>query len=267
MLRTRFLSALVLIPVVGWVIWAGSWWLFVAIALAAGLAGYEFSQLMRRGGYAPTTLFVLAIIGVFALDAQFPSLDIATPGLTGVLIISISWQLFQSQSKAPTVDWALTIVGGLYIGWLSAHAIRLRALPDGLAWTVLAVLVTWGGDTAAYFVGNAIGRHKLWPRLSPRKTWEGVWGGVIGSSLTGAMVGYLAMQWVGAIGPSRGLIVGLLAAIVGPFGDLAISMMKRQVQVKDSGHIIPGHGGLLDRTDSLLFIVVTTYYYAIWFAR
>jgi phosphatidate cytidylyltransferase len=75
------------------------------------------------------------------------------------------------------------------------------------------------------------------------------------------------MQWVGTIGPEQGLIIGLLAAIVGPFGDLAVSMMKRQVQVKDSGHIIPGHGGLLDRTDSLLFIMVTTYYYAIWFAR
>ncbi len=267
MLRTRVLSALVLIPVVGWVIWAGSWWLFAAILLAAGLAGYEFSQLMQRGGYAPTTFFVLAIIGVLVLDAQFPSFEIAVPGLTGILIISISWQLFQSQSQAPTVDWALTIVGGLYLGWLSAHAIRLRALPDGLAWTALAVLVTWGGDTTAYFVGNAIGRHKLWPRLSPRKTWEGVGGGIIGSLLTGALVGYLAMQWVGAIGPGRGLMVGFLAAIVGPFGDLAISMMKRQMHVKDSGQIIPGHGGLLDRTDSLLFIVVTTYYYAIWFAR
>ena len=92
-------------------------------------------------------------------------------------------------------------------------------------------------------------------------------GGTAGSLLTGAAVGFLAMQWLGIIGPVHGLMAGLLASIVGPFGDLAISMVKRHAQVKDSGRIIPGHGGFLDRTDSLLFVVVATYYYATWFAR
>jgi phosphatidate cytidylyltransferase len=265
LLRTRLLSALVLIPIVGWAVWLGGWWLLATVLLAAGLAGYEFSRLMRRADYVPSTVFILATIGMLVLDAQFPALDIAKPGLAWILLLSISWQLFQSQRAAPTADWALTMAGGLYIGWLSAHMIRLRALPDGLAWTALALLVTWGSDTAAYFVGNAIGRRKLWPRLSPHKTWEGVWGGTAGGLLAGAAVGYLAMQWSGAIGPVHGLCVGLLAAVVGPFGDLAISMMKRQAHVKDSGHIIPGHGGFLDRTDSLMFVVVATYYYAVWF--
>ena len=267
MLRTRALSALILIPVAGLVVWAGGWWFFAAIVLVALLAGYEFSQLMSQGGFAPTTVFVGAIIVISLVDAQLPSLDIAQPGLTWLLIISISWQLFRSKDRMPTANWALTIAGGLYIGWLSANAIRLRALPgpDGLAWTVLAVLVTWGGDSAAYFVGRSIGRHKFWPRLSPRKTWEGFVAGVIACLLVGAIAGYVAMRWVGAIGPIHGLIVGLLAAVVGPFGDLAISMIKRDVNAKDSSQIIPGHGGLLDRTDSLMFIVATTYYYAIWF--
>jgi phosphatidate cytidylyltransferase len=265
LLRTRFLSALVLIPVVGWVIWAGGWWLFAAVLLIAGLAGYEFSQLMRRGGYAPAPVFVLAIVAAAMFDAQLPALDIARPGLAWILILSISWQLFQSKDKMPTTNWALGIAGGLYVGWLAAHAIRLRALPNGLAWTILAVLVTWGGDTTAYFVGKAIGRHRFWPRLSPRKTWEGFFAGIVGSMLTGALVGHLALQWAGAIGSVQGLIVGLLGGIVGPFGDLSISMMKRQVNAKDSSNLIPGHGGTLDRTDSLLFIFATTYYYALWF--
>jgi len=264
LLRTRALSALILIPVAGWTVWAGGGWFFAAVLLAASLAGYEFSQLMRRGGYAPAPVFILAFIGMFALDAQFPSLHIARPGLAMILILSISWQLFQSQSSAPTVDWALTIAGGLYVGWLSAHMISLRALPEGLAWTSLALLATWGSDTAAYLIGSAIGRHKLWPRLSPGKTWEGIGGGIVGGLLIGGVVGSLAMQWVGAIGPVHGLLVGFLASAVGPLGDLAISMMKRQVHVKDSGHIIPGHGGFLDRTDSLLFVVTITYYYATW---
>jgi phosphatidate cytidylyltransferase len=268
LLRARVLSALVFVPIAALIVWAGGWWFFAAITLVASLAGYELIQLLRQGDYAPTTIFVLAIIGVSLLDAQFPSLDIAQPGLTAILILSISWQLFQSQDKIPTTNWALTVAGGLYIGWLSANAIRLRGLPPdyvGLAWTVLAVLVTWVGDTAAYFVGKAIGRHKFWPRLSPRKTWEGIFAGVIGCLLTGVIVGFLALRLMGVIGPLHGLIVGLLAGIVGPLGDLAVSMMKRQVGAKDSSQIVPGHGGLLDRTDSLLFIVATTYYYAIWF--
>jgi phosphatidate cytidylyltransferase len=268
LLRARVLSALVLIPIAALIIWAGGWWFFAAIGLVALLAGYEFSQLMRQGGYAPATIFVLAIICVSLIPAQFPTLDIVQPALTALLILSISWQLFQARDEIPTTNWALTIAGGLYVGWLSANAIRLRGLPPnsvGLAWMVLALLVTWGGDTAAYFVGRTIGRHKFWPRLSPRKTWEGVLAGTIGCLLIGALVGYLAMRLTGAIGPFHGLIVGLLASIVGPLGDLAISMMKRQVKVKDSGQIIPGHGGVLDRTDSLLFIIATTYYYAIWF--
>jgi len=267
LLRARVLSALIFVPIAALIVWAGGWWFFAATALVASVAGYEFIQLLRQGGYAPTAIFALAIVGVSLLDAQIPSLNIVQPGLTAILILSISWQLFQSQDRTPTTNWALTVAGGLYIGWLTANAIRLRGLPPnqvGLAWMVLAVLVTWIGDSTAYFVGKSIGRHKFWPRLSPRKTWEGIFGGVIGCLLTGAIVGYVAMRLTGAIGPVHGLIVGLLASIVGPLGDLAVSMIKRQVGAKDSSQIIPGHGGLLDRTDSLLFIIATTYYYAIW---
>lgn len=266
MLRTRVLSALILLPIVAWVVWAGSWWLFGAVLLVAALAGREYTQLMRRGGYAPATVFVLAVISIAILDAQFPAHGIALPALTWMLVLSISWQLFQSQDQIPTTNWALSIAGGLYLGWLSSHLIRLRAIPDGLAWTIIALLVTWAGDTGAYFVGNAIGRHKLWPRLSPRKTWEGLLGGVISSLVVGALVGYLAMQWRGAIGFELGLSVGLLGAVVGPFGDLTISMMKRQVNAKDSSQLIPGHGGVLDRIDSLLFVITATYYCATWLA-
>jgi len=266
LLRTRVISAFVLIPIVGWAVWRGDWWLFAVALVATGLAGYEFSQLMRRADFAPSTVFILAIIAVCLLDAQLPTLNLARSGLTWILVLSISWQLFQVQRPAPTADWAITIAGGLYLGWLAAHMIRLRMMPDGLDWGILALLVTWANDTAAYLAGNAWGRHKLWPRLSPRKTWEGVLGGTVGSLLAGAGVGFLAMHWLGVIGPVHGLMVGLLASVVGPFGDLAISMVKRHAQVKDSGHVIPGHGGFLDRTDSLLFVVVATYYYVTWFA-
>lgn len=266
LLRTRLLTALILIPLAGWAIWAGGWWFFGVLFLVAEWGGYEFSQLVRHGGYTPQTVFTLAIIAVLLLDAQFPSLNVLRPALVWLLMLSVSWQLFQSKDTMALTNWALTVTGGLYVGMLAAHGILLRALPQGLAWTVLAVLLTWTGDTAAYFVGTAFGRHKLWPRISPGKTWEGFFGGLITSVATGALVGYLAMLWLGAIGPVHGTLVGLLAGIIGVFGDLAVSMMKRQMKVKDSGNILPGHGGLLDRCDSLLFVLATTYYYAIWLA-
>jgi phosphatidate cytidylyltransferase len=181
-------------------------------------------------------------------------------------MLSLAWQLFQARLAAPTVDWALAVAGGLYLGVLSAHVVRLRALPDGLAWTMLALLVTWSSDSGAYFVGRAWGRRKLCPRLSPGKTWEGIAGGLAASLLAGALLGYLLIQTLGAVGPVHGLAVGLLVAIISPLGDLAESMMKREVHAKDSGSLIPGHGGVWDRIDSLLFVIPATYYYAVWIA-
>ena len=266
MLRTRVLSAIfIILPVVGWSVWAGGWWIFAFAALVAGVSGYEFYRMMRKGEHFPSLVVILAIIAVFFVDVMLPRWDIAPVALIAILMASISWQLFKADSTNPTVDWALSVAGGLYVGGLSIYFVHLRWLPDGLAWMILAILATWMSDSGAYFVGRAIGRHKLCPRLSPGKTWEGIAGGILGGLLAGAVIGTLAMEWLGAVGIVNGLVVGLLAAIVSPFGDLAVSMMKREVQVKDSGHLIPGHGGMLDRTDSLLFVVVTTFYFAIWF--
>jgi phosphatidate cytidylyltransferase len=153
----------------------------------------------------------------------------------------------------------LTLAGGLYIGWGLGHLVALRQLPDGLAWVWLALLATWAADSMAYFVGRAIGRHKLWPRHSPKKTWEGfiagIGGGLIGAAI---VIPFSQIGWV------TGLVAGAIVPIVALFGDLSISMMKRHVGVKDSSNLMPGHGGFLDRADSLLFVSVVIYYYAVW---
>jgi phosphatidate cytidylyltransferase len=263
-LRTRILSAVIFGPIAIAMIWAGGWWLFAGTLLVAEVAGYELGQLMRRGGYLPLTWLILALIATAVVGAQFPALGLVVPAVTWLLILSLSWQLFQAQDPAPATNWALSMAGGLYVGLLAAHLILIRALPAGLAWTVLALTLTWGGDTAAYFLGRAIGRHKLSLRLSPGKTWEGFFAGLVACLLIGALVGYLALRQAGAIGPVHGLAVGLVTGVLGVFGDLAVSMIKRQVKAKDSSNIIPGHGGVLDRMDSLLFNIVATYYYAVW---
>jgi len=149
------------------------------------------------------------------------------------------------------------VSGGLYLGWLMGHFLLLRAAPQGVRWIGVALLSTWICDSGAYFVGTSAGRHKLWPRISPNKSWEGAAGGWIsGVVLTAVLTALLGLGW------PHGAAIGSLLGIVAPFGDLAVSMLKRQVGVKDSSHLIPGHGGMLDRIDSLLFTVPVVYYYA-----
>ncbi len=142
--------------------------------------------------------------------------------------------------------------------------VLLRFLPNGFWYVLFGFLVTWAADSAAYFVGVSLGKHKLWPRLSPKKTWEGTIGGFVAAAAAGAfLAGVLpvGISWL------FGGVVGLIAGVLALFGDLSISMIKRQVGVKDTGTFFRGHGGMLDRLDSLLFTLPFIYQALILFAR
>jgi phosphatidate cytidylyltransferase len=264
MLRTRVRSAILFGPIAILIVAPGGWWTLAVMFFVACLAAFEFARLMIRGEHRPTLAFIIAVEAVFFLDAAWPDGQILRPLLLAVMVVTLSIQLFRKDLVQPTVDWALSLAGGLYFGWLLAHFVYLRRLPAGLAWILAALLVTWACDSGAYFVGRAVGRHKLCPRLSPGKTWEGIAGGLLGALAAGALVGWLGMRFLGGVGLVPGLMLGLVVSVVSPFGDLVISMMKREVGAKDSGTLIPGHGGILDRTDSLLFVVTAAYYLAIW---
>lgn len=261
MLRTRVLSALVMIPIVAAAVYLGGLWLFALMAVALSVAAWEFGDMMRRGGFSPEripmflALFSMVLVAQWGLDSHLPLV------LTALFILTLCWQLLLQGRATPTADWALALAMGLYLGWMGGHFMRLRALPgDGLAWIAVALITVWVSDSAAYFVGTFLGRHKLAPRLSPKKTWEGIAGGWIGAEIAAVLMGQLV-----GLSIAQGVIVGLVVAILAPFGDLSISMMKRHVGVKDSGNLIPGHGGMLDRIDSLLFVVPAVYYLAAWF--
>ena len=245
-----------LIPIVGVAVYLGGAWLAMMMGLATLWSGWEYFTLLHRGGYQPAKALGLLFIALLLSGVYWQGLAVIRPVVTGVLILSLSWQLFQKDSPAPMVDWALTVSGGLYLGWMAGHFLLLRAAPFGFRWIVVALLSTWISDSGAYFIGRSFGRHKLWPRISPKKTWEGAVGGwVCGVALTPLVTDLLGLGWL------HGALVGALVGIVAPFGDLAVSMLKRQVGAKDSGHLIPGHGGMLDRIDSLLFIGPLVYYY------
>lgn len=258
MLRTRVITALIALPLVIGAIMAGGLWFLGAVALVTLIAGWEFGRMMKAGGFTTTPLLTLGLIILLLLNSYRSDLNLSCI-ISLVLLVSLVWQLFRTDSLAPTADWALTLAGGLYIGWGMAHLVALRQLAGGVAWVWLALLSTWSTDTMAYFTGRTLGRHKLWPRHSPHKTWEGLIG-----SFGGGLFGAAIVAFFSNLGWGTALVIGLIVPVVALFGDLSISMMKRHVGVKDSSHLFPGHGGFLDRIDSLLFVNVVVYYYAVW---
>lgn len=265
MLRTRVLTAAVLIPVAIGLIYVGGLPFLALIGLLLSLAKVEFCRLMVQGGFRPTLIFGLGVVWLLLLDAQFPELGLLEPGLVLILLASLVWQMYRRQGS-PVANWALTITGGLYLGMCGASIIRLRSLDDGRWWMLIVLCTVISADSAAYFVGRAWGRHKMAPTLSPGKTWEGYVSGIV---VAGLLPMLLVLWWRVAGGTDvsilHGLILGLLIGTLSPLGDLAVSMIKRQVGAKDSGRILPGHGGALDRLDSVLWAGVISHYYVLWF--
>ncbi len=189
---------------------------------------------------------------------SFPTTTVLVFGF----IIILTYSLFVTDK--PVHTWLTTSIGAIYLGLMLGQVVGLRFLPNGFWYVLLGFGVTWANDSAAYFTGVTIGKHKLWPRLSPKKTWEGTIGGWIAASLAGA---FLVWVMPVGIGPVFGAIAGFIMGVLALFGDLSISMIKRQVGVKDTGHIFPGHGGMLDRLDSLLFTLPFLYQAVFLFAR
>ena len=224
--------------------------LFVAVLIAA--ATVELGQLLRLSGYNASIGTAIAAAVAAFVGIRWP--EWRAPAVSAVLLATLAWQLRQSQGRR-FGDWASSFAGGLYLGWTGGHLAELREVPNGLAWVALALATVWLADSGAYLAGRLFGKHKLAPRISPGKTWEGYIGGIFTSAVGGTAIGI-----VSSIGWPVGFIAGLLVGSLSIFGDLIESMIKREAHAKDSGHIIPGHGGVFDRIDSLLWAAVTVFY-------
>ncbi len=253
----RVLSALVLIPLTLLVVWKGGGAYFLLVSLVTLLASYEYYNVVARRGCRPSYVLGMGLTILFLLDAWYVDGEVAKPLLAGALISSLIWQLFRRSQEELLTSWALTLTGALYVGWLGAHFLLLRGTERGLEWTGLALLSTWACDSGAYLFGSTVGHHGFFTKFSPHKTWEGAIGGWSTGLLATLLLGHLI-----ELPFMHSLALGIAIVLAATFGDLAESMLKRQAGVKDSGKIIPGHGGMLDRVDSLLFVVVVVYYYA-----
>jgi phosphatidate cytidylyltransferase len=259
------LVAVILLPIGLYAIHLGGWPYALVIALLIGLAALEYARLFRAGGGEPSE--TLTVLGVLLLLAGrfLGGWELEGGLLAAVILASMTYHLLayeRGRSQAGT-DFALTVSGVLYLGWLGGYFLSLRALPDGKWWVLLTLPAVWLADSGAYFIGKRFGRTPFSPRLSPKKTWEGYLAGVVVGVLGTMLLGAL---WQSAAGPGtlitpwRGALLGGILAVVTPLGDLGESMIKRQVGVKDSSNLLPGHGGAFDRIDSWLWAVPLGYY-------
>lgn len=263
-LGQRIITALIAIPVVLAIVWLGGWWAFAAATIVVILGAYELHRMMLHEGYHPLILISLALSVLFLVAAMLPQLRLLLleSGLGIALLVTFPLLFFRKKLEGAMVDWSLTLAIAIYLGWPLSLFPLLRGFQVGIStgfWWVLTVLLgVWGFDTGAFFTGHFIGRHKLAPNISPAKTWEGVIGGMI-LSITAALLFTtlpLGVPWYLAI------LLGILIGVAATLGDLAESLIKRQTHVKDSGQIMPGHGGILDRIDSMLFAVIVVYIFA-----
>ena len=265
----RWLTALILMPVVLLFVWFGGWAAFVATLLVVSLSVYEMYTMLRNVGYRPIIWLSFALCVLFLVAAMLPQhrLILLQIGITFALFLSFFCLFFRKDFAGALVDWSLTLAIPIYIGWSMSFFLVLRGyqssvlhpasgawfyLPTGVWWLLLTLLGTWSCDGAAFFVGRQIGRHKLASRLSPSKTWEGFAGGLVVAVIVSLLLTVvpLGVPWYFSI------VLGLLIGVAATLGDLAESLIKRQTHVKDSGHLLPGHGGMLDRVDSLFFVVM-----------
>lgn len=268
MLGMRILTAAIGIPIAIYVINYGGWLFAAAVIVLALIAWHEFFKMMQakdiKVHYGIGLMGILLALGCAWLgNAQELVMVIL------LIVLAALANSVVSHVKFSMTDAAFTLLGTLYVGLPFAHLMLLRfsnqyeyiqtalgALAVGAAYLWLAFIGTWASDTLAYFVGSMMGRRKLCPAISPGKTYEGAIGGLIGS-----IVGVMIMGWVSGLPLLHTLILGLLVGIAAPVGDLAESALKRFAGVKDSGNILPGHGGVLDRFDAIMFTVPVVYYY------
>ncbi|WP_313884958.1 phosphatidate cytidylyltransferase [Desulfofundulus sp. TPOSR] len=255
MLRHRILSALVGIPLFIAAVWHGNLSLLVFTGLLMVLAAVEMVALFQRVNLYPP--HGLAVMGsLFLLGSAYLYKDAGLGGAIALILFFILvFMVFLYPAFSP-VEGAVTLLATLYIG-LFVYIYLLRLLPDGWIWLTFTLVGTWSSDTVAYFAGKRWGRRQLAPALSPGKTVEGAVGGLVGSLL--AAVAFMLIYPFLPRGPL--LLLGLLLGLAAMVGDLVESAFKRQAGVKDAGDIIPGHGGILDRFDSMLFTAPLVYYY------
>jgi len=274
MLKQRIITSLWFVPLLVIVVWFGRQPGFTILIVVFGvLAALEFYRMVATSKAPPLTYFGLIWTACLIVSRNSDVLSLVKPNfdpelltpllLTSAVILSIIGLLARRQKEGAFTSWAWTIAGILYVGWLLSYLVALRGLDNGRNWIFFVLFTTWASDTAAFVIGKKLGRHKLAPNISPGKTWEGALGGILGASIASILF-FTHTPFQLPLIYWQAIALSVLVSILGQVGDLAESLLKRNMGVKDSGKLMPGHGGILDRMDSIVFAGIVVYYYAIW---
>ena len=276
-LRSRLLVAAAGIPFVLFVVYRGGWWLAVVMAIVAALAAHEFYTLASAKAARPIGWLGVPAAALLVLLAGYEPLFSAWGDralallLVLALLTSVAAIFNRTIEEAPLHSVSATVSGALYTGGTLAFAVLLRELPEaggtlpvqpleGALLLLFPLVATWVGDSAAYFTGRKIGRTRMAPRVSPGKTVEGGAAGLAGAVLVGALAGFVLDDFGSfPLSPLAGGLIGCALGVAGQLGDLVESLLKREAGVKDSGSLLPGHGGALDRFDALFFTIPLAY--------
>ncbi|MCD5402105.1 phosphatidate cytidylyltransferase [candidate division NPL-UPA2 bacterium] len=263
-MRNRLLMTVLFVPLfILFIVWGGRPFFFLILAISL-IGLFEFYQIMETRQIKPLT-FPGLLMAVGLLVAISAPLTLSLVIAVSVMVILLG-QMKRNDLPGAVTNCAVTVFGLLYVVGLLGHLIVLRNLEGGLSLVLTVWFITWLGDSGAFAIGKSRGKRKLFPRVSPHKTVEGALGGV-GAAILASFVAYFALRAIFGNAPfpiSHAFFLGLTLGIVGILGDLSESLLKRDAQVKDSGGRVPGHGGILDTFDSLLFTAPVMYYYAMF---
>ncbi len=264
MLRERVLTAIIGLPLLIAAVWFGAPWFSILIVAAVILGIIEFYRLVTLANSKPFAFIGIAWSVLLLLTPYCPFVQCTSLVMTVGISISLFWLLAKSSDSTAFSNWAWTVGGVLYIGWMATYWIYLRDLESGMLWTFWTLFTVFASDIGAFFVGRTWGKHAMAPVISPKKTWEGAFGGLFSSILVSIVFGIafsLPLTWwqLGLFGTG----INILAQI----GDLIESLLKRNTHVKNASNLLPGHGGMLDRLDSLLLSGAFVYYVILFFIR
>ena len=233
----------------------------IVLGIFAGFAAAEFYALSRRESRLPNDMFGIVAAVAMPIFASLWGMAGLTAVVTALIAASMLWHV--SFVRVRTADTALTVLGAVYTGFMLAYLVLiLRVYSYGMVLAYAVVLSVWANDSLAYLVGSTIGRHKMSPRISPKKSWEGFIAGVAGSVIV--WVGLALLFPEVGVSALLAVVIGLVVGVAVFVGDLFESRMKREAGVKDSGNLLPGHGGFLDRLDSLILVCLWAYWILWW---
>lgn len=273
MVAKRIITGLLIGIVAGIGIWVGEPWVTIVVCIVSGLASYEFYRIVKNESIQPLTWLGILFSVLFVINAFVQTHSINFPRvsswftltllITSITVIPLLWMLFKQNREHAFINWGWTVAGVLYIGWLLSFYIYIRAMEHGLGWLFLVLGCTALCDVFAYAVGSTLGKHPLASSISAGKTIEGSIGGLIASIIVAIVISLLFNL---PISYWQMILTGVIIAIFAQLGDLVESLLKRNMKTKDTGNVLPGHGGILDRIDSHLLVAPIAYYLILFLA-